>query len=123
MDKPIEYRKVDSETFRKFVSGMKTCWLQRVDRDLDVNDRIVLQEVRGDLITGRALEIAITGVEVNEYCPEGFCLISFQPVSSLAKIAVEVYFGLFAMFAEKQQELAELEKKYNELLRNKEVIL
>ena len=65
MDKPTIYRKVNHETFKKLSAGTKTCWLQDLNSGYQVGDRIVFQELLGDLITGRCLEIQITGIEVD----------------------------------------------------------
>lgn len=121
MEKRVICRRVRSDLFQKLVSGIKTCWIQEYDQELKVGDLILFQELRGDLLTGRALEIVITNVEVDKYCPEGTCLISFQHSSGLAKISIETYFGLFEMFSQLRQHCDELEKANQELIQRKEV--
>ena len=122
MENEVVCRRVRFDVFQQLLAGLKTCWIQKNFPILRVNDRILFQEVRGGLLTGRALEVLVTHVEINEYCPEGTCLISFQPSSSLAKIAIETYFGLFDMFSQLQSRCWELEKRNHELMQQKEVL-
>jgi len=97
--------KILPEYFTSVISGQKTAELRKLDRDFQVGDVIVLNEFDGEKFTGRTQRILITQIYVGEYVAPGYCMISFQRVSSGVRVPIQTWEGLFDHYLEALREL------------------
>lgn len=68
--------KIAPEWFETVSSGVKTFEVRKDDRDFKPNDVLLLREFDGTKYTGRQLKVDVRFVLRNEYCREGYCIMS-----------------------------------------------
>lgn len=68
--------KIAPEWFETVKSGVKTFEVRKYDRDFKPNDVLLLREFDGTKYTGRQLKVDVRFVLRNEYCREGYCIMS-----------------------------------------------
>lgn len=70
--------KILDKYFKDVTSGAKKAEYRKFDRDYQVNDLILLNEINENVeCTGRAALIKITHI-LTDYLPNGYCMLSFE---------------------------------------------
>ena len=99
--------KILPEWFEALLSGRKSFEVRKDDRDpkYQTGDELFLREFDGVDYTGRTITAEVTFVLRNEYCREGFCILSVIVKDSSPQKPMTQYDRIHSMSIE---ELAEL---------------
>ena len=99
--------KILPEFYMLVNSGVKTSEVRLFDRDYQVGDYLKLHEYDGVAYTGKVITCIITHVlSDEEYVKEGYCVLSFQIVSSINKtVSVTVWGNMFQLYLKLHREL------------------
>lgn len=75
--------KIAPEWFKAVQAGVKTFEVRRDDRDFKPNDILILREFDGEKYTGQQEKVEVRFVLRNEYCREGYCIMSISPTTRI----------------------------------------
>jgi len=91
--------------YQEIVSGVRTFLLVKRGR-YEVNDKLTLREKKGDLLTGRNVQVQITDIYSGEPCSSEFSIVSFQILfpATEPRIPVAVFMQQFNNFCELRRE-------------------
>lgn len=64
--------------FEAVISGKKTFEVRKDDRNYQENDVLILKEYDNNSYTGREYAVLVTYVQRDEYCKDGYCIMSIE---------------------------------------------
>ena len=74
----IHELKIAPKYFEGIISGRKTFVVRKDDRNYQENDVLILKEYDNNSFTGNEYAVIVTYVQHDEYCKDGYCILSFK---------------------------------------------
>ena len=74
----IHELKIAPKYFEGVISGRKTFEVRKDDGNYQENDVLILKEYDNNSFTGNEYAVIVTYVQHDEYCKDGYCILSFK---------------------------------------------
>ena len=74
----IHELKIAPKYFEGVISGRKTFDVRKDDGNYQENDVLILKEYDNNSFTGNEYAVIVTYVQHDEYCKDGYCILSFK---------------------------------------------
>ncbi len=101
---------VSREVFSRINSRIQTLQFARQGKYFP-GDTLFLREKSTDGYTGRTLSLLIVDVQTSEFLKDGYCVLSFEIISSAPKISFSAFMGLYDLYVESKRECELLKEK------------